>query len=146
MTSSSRADPLGGLAPQIQHEVSDANSSQVVAVYRGGVIVVRIRGVVRAGPDTNHITAKLAQAVATNPRSTRVFFDLEGFTQYDSDVRVRYTEALRPQSSRVERIYVYAVSRLVRMGASVASLVLPQLKLVDRQQFDRLLREAISSS
>lgn len=144
MSSSQRADPLRGISPITDDRVEDAQGAQRVAMYRQGLVVVWIHGTVRAGPNTNQITDKLSHIVGGSPRDVHVFMDLAGFRQYDSDVRVRYTNALvnHPQ---LKRIVVYADSRIVRMGASVAGMVLPQLSLVERPTFERELEELINS-
>jgi len=144
MSSSQRADPLRGISPITDDRVEDAQGSQRVAMYRQGLVVVWIQGTVRAGPNTNQIADRLSHLVGGSPRDVHVFMDLAGFRQYDSDVRVRYTNALvnHPQ---LKRIVVFADSRIVRMGASVASMVLPQLRLVERPTFERELEELINS-
>jgi len=144
MRSSQRADPLRGISPITDDRVEDAQGSQRVAMYRQGLVVVWIHGTVRAGPNTNQITDKLSYIVGGSPRDVHVFMDLAGFRQYDSDVRVRYTNALvnHPQ---LKRIVVYADSRIVRMGASVAGMVLSQLSLVERPMFDHQLEELLNS-
>jgi hypothetical protein len=65
-----------------------------------------------------------------------VFFDLEGFKRYHSDVRILYTQAIRQSLANTESVLVYSDSNLVRMGATVAGLVLPQLRLVSRTEFE----------
>lgn len=144
MRPSQRADPLRGISPITDDRVDDAQGSQRVAMYRQGLVVVWIQGTVRAGPNTNQIADRLSHLVGGSPRDVHVFMDLAGFRQYDSDVRVRYTNALvhHPQ---LKRIVVYADSRIVRMGASVAGMVLPQLSLVERPTFERELEELINS-
>lgn len=144
MSSSQRADPLRGISPITDDRVEDDLGSQRVAMYRQGLVVVWIQGTVRAGPNTNHISDKLSHIVRGSPRDVHVFMDLAGFRQYDSDVRVRYTNAL-VNNPQLKRIVVYADSRIVRMGASVAGMVLPQLSLVDRAKFERELEELITS-
>jgi len=72
-----------------------------------------------------------------------VFFDLEGSQQYDSNVRVRYTDAIRKALTHVDAVYVVADSRIVRMGATVAGIVIPQLRLVQRQEFGQRLEAAL---
>lgn len=143
MISSQRADPLRGISPITEDRVEDAQGSQRVAMYRQGLVVVWIQGTVRSGPNTNHITDKLSHMVGGSPRDVHVFMDLAGFRQYDSEVRVRYTNALvnHPQ---LKRALVFADSRIVRMGASVAGMVLPQLSLVDRPTFEHELETLIN--
>lgn len=144
MRSSQRADPLRGISPITDDRVDDAQGSQRVAMYRQGLVVVWIHGTVRAGPNTNQIADKLSHIVGGSPRDVHVFMDLGGFRQYDSDVRVRYTNAL-VNHTQLKRIVVYADSRIVRMGATVAGMVLPQLSLVDRATFERELEALINS-
>jgi hypothetical protein len=136
-------NPLPSVSPLTRDEVSGHKSYQSVSSYAGDVILVRIHGSVNADADNETITSKLSERVASSVRDVHVFFDLEGFTRYESRVRVRYTDALTTHGSKINAIYVFADSRLVRMGASVAGMVLRQLSLVDRNAFDRLLRDRI---
>lgn len=136
--------PLQGCRPTRHEEVRTDAGFQAIYSFGQRVVVVRISGVIAAGADTNRITRFLSETVTEAPAGVEVFFDLEGFTRYDSDVRVKYTEAVREHGSKVERIWVYADSKLVRMGTSVAGLALRQLRLVDRDLFDERLRAAIA--
>jgi hypothetical protein len=104
-----------------------------------------ISGVIDAGAETNRIAQHLSDSVQAAPERVLVFFDLASFSRYHSDVRIQYTEALRKHGRKVETIWVYAESKLVRMGATVASMVLRQLHLVDREVFDAELRKAVRS-
>lgn len=144
MSSSQRADPLRGISPITEERVDDKHGSQRLAVYRQGLVVVWIRGAIHAGPNTTLITDKLSRIVDGSPGGVHVFMDLAGFRQYDSEVRVRYTNALA-NHPQLERILVYADSRIVRMGASVAGMVLTQLRLVERSRFERELEQLINS-
>jgi hypothetical protein len=135
--------PLRGREPLQIEESSTDDGGQSVSVYKGGVVVVRIHGVIRQGAETNRVTRYLMDAVRNSPVQVQVFFDLKGFTHYDSDVRVRYTEAVRQPGDKVARIWVFADSRLVRMGTAVAALALRQLSLVERSLFDKELRSAL---
>jgi hypothetical protein len=141
--SSSVPAPLRGQEPLQEEESSTDDGRQSVSVYRGGVALVRIQGVIRKGTETNRITRFLGDIVRDSMSPVHVFFDLKGFTHYDSDVRVRYTEAVRQHGAKVSRIWVFADSRVVRMGTSVAALALRQLRLVERSEFDKELRNAL---
>lgn len=138
--------PLRGREPLRTHESSTSDGTQSVSVYPGGVILVRVCGFIRQGAETNRITQCLADEVRDCPGLTHLFFDLKGFTHYDSDVRVRYTDAARQHGDKVARIWVFADSRLVRMGTSVAALVLRQVHLVDRHIFEKELRDALEAA
>lgn len=144
MSSSQRTDPLRGISPITDERADDAQGSQRLAMYRQGLVVVWLQGAIRAGPETTHITDKLSSMVKGSPRDVHVFMDLAGLRQYDSEVRVRYTNALA-NHPQLKRILVYADSRIVRMGASVAGMVLTQLRLVERSRFENELEQLLNS-
>jgi hypothetical protein len=138
------SDPAGALkklAPVSLSESSSPSGYQGVGVVRPDLIVVRIHGRIPKGPETDRITSHLAE-LCSAAKGIQVFFDLEGFTHYATEVRVRYTEAIRSHLPHVDGVFVYADSKIVRMGATVAGLVIPQLRVIGRQEFDRRLDEA----
>jgi hypothetical protein len=115
-----------------------------VFVYGAGVVLVRICGKIPAGAETDRITQHLSSSIAEAPKGVSVFFDLESFSHYHSEVRTRYTDAVLAHTSKVLRVWIYADSTMVRMGATVAGLVLRQLQLVDRQFFEAELARVMS--
>ena len=137
------AKAAGGVTPIAEDVAEGPGALQRVMLYPGNTILVRITGSIDMGPDVVRMTRKLSDHIRSARGSVRVFFDLEGFVRYHSDVRVRYTDALLPHGDKVERITVFADGRLVRMGAQVAGLVLSQLHIVSRNVFDRGLSESL---
>jgi hypothetical protein len=131
--------PLRGIKPLSEETAATGDSEQRVLLYPGSLIVVRIEGSIHAGPDLVRLTSKLSGHIREASGAVSVFFDLAGFVRYESEVRVRYTEAIRQHGDKVDRILVYADGRLVKMGAQVAGLVLPQLRIVSRTEFDQAL-------
>jgi hypothetical protein len=137
-------DLLRGLEPTEHAEQSSPSCYQGFSVFEGGVLFVRLAGVVDAGAETNTMARRLSDAIARASGQVEVFADLHGFVRYHSDVRTRYTSALTDHGSKIARVWVLADSKLVRMGATVAGLVLRQLRVVDRATFDATLRSALS--
>jgi hypothetical protein len=135
--------PLRGQEPLRKEEVHDAKGYQGVFLYGTRLVFVRISGDIAAGAETQRITQYLRDTIAQLPGKVTVFMDLESFRRYHSDVRTRYTDALVSNSAKVEHLWVYADSKLVRMGATVAALALRQLHLVERATFDKELLRAI---
>jgi hypothetical protein len=133
---------LRGVAVREKEETQDAKSYQGVFAYERGLVLVRISGDIAAGAETNRITQHLRETIARTSGKVSVF-DLESFSHYHSEVRSRYTDAIVSNSAKVERVWVYADSKLVRMGATVAGLALRQLRLVDRAEFDAELRRLL---
>lgn len=134
---------LRGVAVREKEETQDARGYQGVFAYERGLVLVRISGDIAAGAETNRITQHLRETIARTSGKVSAFFDLESFHHYHSDVRSRYTDAIVSNSAKVERVWVYADSKLVRMGATVAGLALRQLRLVDRAEFDAELRRLL---
>lgn len=66
-----------------------------------------------------------------------VFFDAETMSNYDSGLRVALTTHVIPERERISAFHVLVRSKLVAMGASVASLALGGLleSTTDRQRF-----------
>jgi hypothetical protein len=135
-------DTLSGVSPASVEGAETPDGYQAVAIVRPSLIVVRIHGEVQSGSGTSRVAGHLAQAIARGV-GISVFFHLEGFRRYDTELRVRYTDAIRAHLDNVTRVWVYADSKLVKMGASVAGLVLPQLRLIDRVQFLALLEQEL---
>lgn len=135
---------LRGVTPLRKAEWSGGTGYQGVFVHTGGLLFVRIAGKIPAGAETNRVTQFLSSAIAEEKGRVVVFFDLESFSHYDSEVRTRYTDAILAHTANVDHIWVYADSKMVRMGATVAGLVLPQLRLVARKVFDAELERAVA--
>jgi hypothetical protein len=75
-----------------------------------------------------------------------LFFDLEELNDYVTEARLEITRVLLESRSNVLSIHVLARSRIVRLGASVAALVLDGLILYrDRDRFTAALRNALAS-
>lgn len=139
-----RKNVLEGVSIRTVKESQEPEGFQSVTVIRPNLVLVRISGAIPSGPGTASVSGLLADAVAATP-GVAVFFDLEGFHRYDSQVRVAYTDAIRVNLKNARAVYIYADNKLVRMGSSVAGLVIPQLQIVDLQRFEKLLEGALKA-
>jgi hypothetical protein len=137
-------DLLQGLEPTEHAEQSSPSCYQGFSLYEGGVLFVRLAGIINAGAEANAITRQLSDAIGRASGKVEMFADCRGFVRYHSDVRTRYTSALTDHGSKIARVWVFADSKLVRMGATVAGLALRQLRVLDRAAFDSTLRSALS--
>lgn len=106
------------------------------------MFLIRLHGAVDGDPGTTRCQEALERLVGQGT-APQVFFDLRGFVRYETRVRAGYTAALRPHLGRLQSIWVVADSKVVRMGATVARLVLPVLEVVDPGDFDDKLEAAI---
>lgn len=123
--------------------VEDAESYHCVATPRPDVVVVSIRGQVSGGPTVARMTGRV-EAALREGRDMLLFFDFEGFTHYEPKVRASYTRAITSHLDHLSALYVHADSKLVRMGTTVAGLVIPQVRLVDRDEFHTRLEAALA--
>ena len=110
---------------------------QGVAVLRDDLMVVRMHGHAQSGEVTDRVSGHLREALQ-GAHKAWVFFDLEDFRGYQPAVRVRYTDGIRSNLAGVEAVIVFGTAKVVKMGATIASMVIPQLRSVDRSEFDRL--------
>jgi hypothetical protein len=62
--------------------------------------------------------------VRQDPRPMRVFFDMEGVSNYDSALRTELTAHVLKHRERVGGFDLFTKSKLVAMGVSVANLAL----------------------
>ncbi len=93
-----------------EETAEDSEGYQSVTGYPDGLLVVRIRGGLRANSHTARVTGRLQRAIGASSSRVQVFFDLEGFTRYESRVRTEYTQAVAKHTNKVDRVYVYASS------------------------------------
>jgi hypothetical protein len=97
------------------------------------------------------IAVEIADALAGHLRRATApvdtFWDLEHLVHYHSAVRVKCTEALTSNRTHVASVQTYSASTLVRMGVSVANLVLGGLirSHSTRAEFDVAMRAAIAA-
>lgn len=106
-----------------------------------GIVIAAIAGQGDAG-FVEPILAPLARATAT-PIS--MFFDLDGMTNYDSQLRTKLTAKLLAERARVTTVQVLVRAKIVAMGVSVAGLALGGLLTShdDRQAFKKALDECL---
>lgn len=127
-----------------QDEAVDADGSQRLFVFRADLMLVRISGHIHMGEGVARVTTALGDWIQ-RARHATVFMDLEGFSRYDSEVRVRYTNACLADRDRLNALLIYADSPIVRMGVSVASIAIPQLRSMSRSRFHNALAEALAT-
>ena len=76
--------------------------------------------------------------VAQGGGQVTVFHDWSGVTGYTTEARVAYVNWSKPHAAQTDKIHMLTQSRIVAMGISVASLVLPHLvSHKDRAEFER---------
>lgn len=117
---------------------------QRIRMLRPDVFHVRIQGEIRFDPGVVRLTDQLGAWVREASCCT-VFMDLDGFTQYDSEVRAGYTQAMLTNRKGLDALYIFANSKIVRMGVSVASIAIAQLRSVGRDAFDDALATALAA-
>jgi hypothetical protein len=86
-------------------------------------------------------------AVVSRYGSLHAFHDWEHITGYESKARVRLTKWGTDIRSDIQRVHVLVGSKLVKMGVSVASIVLGNMIIAydDRAKFEAAFRAAQST-
>lgn len=110
-----------------------------LALPRLDVSVVVLRGTPKKCPENRLVANALAAAIDRAP-SSAVFFQLMELEGYHSEVRLLFTEVVQARLSRVREVVICAENSIVKMGARVAGMVIPQLELVSEAEFGKRLR------
>jgi hypothetical protein len=86
-------------------------------------------------------------AVVARYGSLLAFHDWQAITGYESAARVRLTTWGNEIRAKIQRVHVLVGSKLVKMGVTVASLVLGNMLMPydDRARFEAKLRDAQST-
>lgn len=132
------------LSPGREHgSWSTARGSVTTWVLAPGVLVSRGQG---------HLDTELAghivesgDAVIARYGTLVAFHDWQKIETYDSNARARLTSWDYRIRQDVERVHILVASKLVKMGVSVASLVLVGMIVAydDRSRFEVALRETL---
>lgn len=68
-----------------------------------------------------------ARKIAEQPARLHIFHDWRGLKGYDPGVRTRWVTWIGQRLKHYERVHIASTSTVLRMGATVANLALPNL-------------------
>jgi hypothetical protein len=108
------------------------------------VIVVRFQGPMFDGHLAHLALLEIERHAVQNKLD--IFHDWEGMELYATEARTLMTERAIPIASRINSLNVLFDSKVVRMGVSMASLKLGDIRMfTSREEFEQAIQQAVNN-